>query len=332
MEHTNSRPGTGNARSFIKGTLFFLAAALITGQFAPAQNAPSRKVAITMDDLPVAAQSDYEVEQTIFGKLLPALEARHIPLIGFMNEGKLMTDGRLDTRKAAFLKAWLKAGFDLGNHTRSHLSLNKVQAAEFEQDVLAGETVLRELVEAAGKKLRYFRYPYLHTGRSQAVKDELDAFLSEHGYTQAPVTIDNSEWIFALAYEKANSSGDTEMMKRTGDEYIDYMRKKFEWFELKSRELFGREIAQVLLIHANRLNAEYFGELCAMIKARGYVFVSLDAALKDEAYMVRETFTGRGGISWIDRWAIAAGKTKKFFAGEPSVPQYIMKYAGVDSE
>ena len=243
-----------------------------------------------------------------------------------------MTDGRLDARKAAFLRAWLKAGFDLGNHTRSHLSLNRVPAAEFEQDVLAGEAVLRGLVEAAGKKLRYFRYPFLHTGRDLAVKDELDAFLSGHGYTQAPVTIDNSEWLLALAYEKAHGAGETEMMKRTGDEYIGYMRKKFEWYELKSRELFGREISQVLLIHANRLNAVYFRELCAMIKARGYAFVSLDEALKDEAYRVRETFTGASGISWIDRWALAAGKSREFFAGEPRIPEYIMKYAGVDSE
>jgi hypothetical protein len=69
-----------------------------------------------------------------------------------------------------------------------------------------------------------------------------------------------------------------------------------------------------------------------MIRNAGYEFINLDEALKDEAYKSPDTFTGRGGISWMDRWALTQGKTKDFFAGEPRTPEYIMKYAEVDSE
>jgi hypothetical protein len=164
------------------------------------------------------------------------------------------------------------------------------------------------------------------------IKHEIEKYLNELGYEIAPVTVDNSEWIFAAAYEKAFSADSTNQMRQVGKEYITYMNSKFEWYENKSDELFGRAIEHILLIHANRLNADYFDDLCAMIKSRGYMFVSLEEALKDEAYKTKDTFVKNNGISWIDRWALTAGKTKEFFTGEPRTPKYIMDIAGVDSE
>ena len=54
------------------------------------------------------------------------------------------------------------------------------------------------------------------------------------------------------------------------------MEAKFDYFERESRALFGREIPQVLLVHANGVNADRFGELAAMMRRRGYAFVTLD--------------------------------------------------------
>jgi len=293
-----------------------------------------RRVAITMDDLPVAAGSKYSFERQkeIFEKLISTLESQNVPIIGFVNESKLYTDGKLDEKKVGFLKLWLNAGFDLGNHTFSHRSANEIPVAEYEKDILDGEKVIRKLIEEREKKLKYFRHPFLHTGRSLEIKYEIEKFLSDNNYTIAPVTIDNSEWIFAAAYEKAFNSDSTKLMDKIGNEYIGYMKSKFEWYEKKSNELFEKEISQTLLIHANRLNADYLGKLCKMIHERGYQFVTLEEALKDELYKSKDTFIKAGGISWIDRWALTAGKTKEFFAGEPRTPDYIMKLAGVTSE
>jgi peptidoglycan/xylan/chitin deacetylase (PgdA/CDA1 family) len=298
------------------------------------QNNFVRKIAVTMDDLPIAASGKYsfEKQKEIFNKLISTLKSQGVPLIGFVNEGKLITAGNLDERKVGFLKSWLEAGFDLGNHTFSHKSANEVSVDEFEKDILAGEKVIMKLLDEKGKQLQYFRHPFLHTGKSLEIKNEIEKFLSERNYIIAPVTIDNSEWIFAAAYEKAFNADSAEQMKKIGAEYIDYMKAKFEWYEKKITELFGREISQTLLIHANRLNADYFNKLCGTIKQRGYQFVTLEEALKDGLYKSENTFIKNGGISWVDRWAITAGKTKEFFAGEPRTPEYIIKYAGVSSE
>ena len=104
---------------------------------------------------------------------------------------------------------------------------------------------------------------------------------------------------------------------------MEYMDRMFGYFEQQSGALFGREIPQTLLIHANRLNSVVIDELLTMISARGYRFVELDAALADSAYASPNTWTGNIVITWLHRWARAAGKGGDFFAGEPELPTFI---------
>ncbi|MFZ4622193.1 MAG: polysaccharide deacetylase, partial [Bacteroidota bacterium] len=96
--------------------------------------------------------------------------------------------------------------------------------------------------------------------------------------------------------------------------------------------LFHRQIRQILLIHANRLNGDYYWGLCQMICGDGYSFCTLEEALQDDAYRSPDAFYGGGGISWLDRWALTRGYKGKFFSAEPHVPQEIMDYAGVKYE
>ena len=65
------------------------------------------------------------------------------------------------------------------------------------------------------------------------------------------------------------------------------MESVVAFFEERSVEVVGREFPQVLLIHANQLNADLMPELLAMFRQRGYTFVTLDQALADAAYRAR---------------------------------------------
>ncbi|MFZ1978129.1 MAG: polysaccharide deacetylase-like protein, partial [Bacteroidota bacterium] len=157
-------------------------------------------------------------------------------------------------------------------------------------------------------------------------------FLKQHGYTVAPVTIDNGEWIFSAAFDKAYKRNDTAVMHRWGTSYIEYMHRKLKYWEGFSQKLFGRNIQHVLLIHSNRINSYYFRDLCRMIRAEGYSFTSLDSALHDPAYQTQDKYTGSWGISWLDHWAMTQQKPKSFYADEPRVPQEILDYTGIESE
>jgi peptidoglycan/xylan/chitin deacetylase (PgdA/CDA1 family) len=291
-------------------------------------------VAVTFDDLPVATTTwtDLPTQLKITSNLLRSVVANKVPAIGFVIEKKLFQDNELDEGRVELLQMWLDAGLELGNHTFSHLDLHQTMLPDYEQDILRGAALTSALMQKKGMNLRYFRHPFLHTGRSLEIQQDLDNFLTSHGYHVAPVTIDNSDWIFARAYDRATYDDDKELRRRIARAYIPYMEHKFDYFEKQSVALFGAEIKQVLLLHANALNADHFDELARMMRQRGYAFITLDEALQDKAYRSVDTFTGPGGISWLHRWAISQGKKGTFFAGEPLTPDFVMKEAGVKAE
>ena len=300
----------------------------------PAPAPPSRRVAVTFDDLPgvsVAGDGTAKPLDAMTARLVDAIVASGAPVIGFVNEGKLYSDERLDPARVAALRRWTDAGFELGNHTRDHVDLNTTDPYAFEDQIVRGEPVTKELLAERGKRLRFFRHPYLHTGRDLATRDQIAAFLAGRGYTVAPVTHDNSEWIFARAYSNAAVRNDRDLADRVAAAYVPYMEAKFDYFERQSKALFGREIPQVLLIHANSLNADAFPKLAAMIQSRGYRFVRLEEALQDEAYGSPDSYAGTGGITWLHRWALTRDKSL-VLANEPKTPKWVLEQARVESE
>ncbi len=300
-------------------TKFHLLIFILAAHYALAQ---TRQLCVTVDDLPtVAYGADNHAEIT--RKLIAHFQKYDIPAIGFVNESKLYEGGELRTREVSLLKAWLDGGYELGNHTFGHNSYHQVIFSDYTADVLKGAVVTPPLSKAAGLPWRYFRHPYLHIGKSQSAYDSLAVFLTKQGYTEAPVTIDNTDYLFAKAYAVAQRKGDTTLMQRIGTDYVTYMEAKVHFYEEASHKLFDREIPQVLLIHASLLNADYLNELAEMYQRNGYAFVSLPAALQDAAYQEKITKFGNYGISWIDRWALSRGVPKEFFAGDPATPAYI---------
>jgi peptidoglycan/xylan/chitin deacetylase (PgdA/CDA1 family) len=282
-----------------------------------------RTIAVTIDDLPAVRSRHLGAMRAITEKLLDQLARDEIPAVGFVNEAKLAVPGE-ESQRADLLEAWLVAGHDLGNHSYSHPWLYETGLDEFKADVIRGETVTSMLLEERGRRIRYFRHPRLNTGPNLETKLAFEAFLGERGYTVAPVTIDNDEYVYALAYFNATEDGDSTLMRRIGRDYVRYMAEVFEFYETLSRETLEREPAQVLLLHANRLNADYLHQLVEMIRDRGYGFVSLDAALEDPAYDLPDEYVGRMGLSWLMRWAITMGREP---GEQPDVPDWIMQTA-----
>ncbi|MEZ4826445.1 MAG: polysaccharide deacetylase family protein [Bacteroidia bacterium] len=252
-----------------------------------------------------------------------------MPAIGFILSTKSLEKWRSGKKTVDLLQMWLDAGMDLGNHAWSHMDYHTHDFEAFSADILKGEKITRPLVKASGRKYQYFRHPFLHTGNSPEKQKALQTFLKSNGYKEAPVTVDNSEWIYAQAYSNAIKSNDKQMMDSIGRSYVRYMEDKLAWYEQQSMKLFGREIRQILLIHANLINADYLDDLLEMMQNRGYKFVSLDEVLRDKAYKSESTFTGRGGISWLDRWALTQGYKGEFFKGEPTCPEFIQEVAGI---
>jgi peptidoglycan-N-acetylglucosamine deacetylase len=287
----------------------FLAAVLFATAAAAAP--PQRAVALTFDDIPGVAYPDPCNRKAVVAyneKLLATLRKHRAPALGLVTGGNTCR-GAIPLRPV--LDLWLDAGHDLGNHTFSHPDFNRTPLRDYEANIIRGETPLREALAARGKKLRYFRHPGLHTGDTPAKRAGLAAFLAKRGYVVAPVTFDNQEWVFANAYARTRS-------KKAADAYVPFMESTVEFFEKRTREVLGRDIPHVLLLHQNALNADRLDELLTMLERRGYRFITVDEALRDPAYRLPDGYTGPQGPSWIHRWGLAKGMPVVMEPREPA--------------
>jgi peptidoglycan/xylan/chitin deacetylase (PgdA/CDA1 family) len=287
-----------------------------------AQSPPQRGVAITIDDLPAASASAMNgteiLEMTT--KLLGTLRDQKIPVVGFVNERKLYKFGEVDDRIKA-LNMWLDYGFELGNHTFTHASLNRVGLKAWEEEIIRGETVTRLLLEQHNMQMRYFRHPYLDTGRDLETRRQAEAFLADRGYSIAPVTMDAWDWMYAGVYEDARRRGDTALEQQLVSSYFSYTNQVFDYYEKFSKELIGYEPKQILLLHGNWLEADHIGELLNLLRKRGYQFVTLQDALSDAAYSMPDDYIGEEGTNWIDHWAITRGHPP---LNTPVFPQWVI--------
>jgi peptidoglycan/xylan/chitin deacetylase (PgdA/CDA1 family) len=294
---------------------------LVAALWMVAAQAPVRQVAITIDDLPAGSSTMPATAITeMTTKLLTTLRDQKIPAVGFVNEKKLYRFGEVEERIHA-LHEWLDFGFDLGNHTFSHSSLNKVGLQAWEDDVVQGESVTRLLLAERNMKLRYFRHPFLDTGRDLQTRRQAEAFLTNRGYRIAPVTLDAWDWMFAGVYEDAKKRNDTSLQQQLTEAYLSYSNTMFEYTEQLAKQTIGYEPKQILLLHANQLEADHISDLLELLRKRGYRFITLEDALSDQAYGLPDTYVGEEGTGWIDHWAITQGKPPQ---GMPVFPQWVI--------
>ena len=189
---------------------------------------------------------------------------------------------------------------------------------------MKGEVITRAILEQRGKQLVWLRYPYLHSGITAEDHQSIVDLLHQRTYRVAPVTVDYADYTFAGAYTRELRRGNIDVAERIKQAYLDQVDVGFEYAERSSVELFGREIAQILLIHCNELNSVSLRESIARMRKRGYTFISLDEAMQDPAYERPDTFAGPGG-SWLSRSATVMGKklTPETTSTRPVVPKWI---------
>jgi peptidoglycan/xylan/chitin deacetylase (PgdA/CDA1 family) len=286
-------------RGLVPGLMFLALAA--------ASPAAAEDVAITFDDLPTLSlvdSTDYARETTAL--LLADLTRRHVPATGFVNEGKL--EGADRPARVALLSQWLDAGMDLGNHSYSHLSLTSTPVDAYIADVAKGETVTRALLAARGRAPRYYRHPYLETGATPEIRGRFEGWLADHGYKVAPVTMENSDWLFALPYDEAVLSGDIVYAMKVQAAYLAYTAQIVPWYRQAAYDVLGRRPAFVMLLHASRLNADSFDDIAGILSENDLRPVSLDKALADPAYGIADSYAGPDGDGWLTRWAMTLHK------------------------
>ena len=272
-----------------------------------------KQVAITVDDLPFVMELSLSDAQESTTKFLQTFKKHNVEALAFVNEQFVLDFGTVDAR-IEILNQWVKAGHELGNHTFSHPSFNETSLEDYTEDFIKGEAISKKL---NGKPLRYFRHPYLHTGNDSTKRFGFDDFLKNRNYEIAPVTVDSYDWYYNKVYTDALKAGNKKLAAEVGEEYVQHTLKCFDYFEKLALEVVGRPVKHIFLCHANRLNADYMEKVLARLKSEKYEFITLEEALKDEAYNRPVSIEASRGV-WLHRWRLTEGKKTELKAPERS--------------
>lgn len=284
--------------------LLFAGVLAATGMSAAAR---AEGVALTYDDLPGFALTDSTAyAKTTTDRLLRGIRRHHFQATGFVIGGQI--EGASHAAQRAMVIQWRDAGLVLGNHTNSHESLNKTPVADYIADVAKADTALRPILAAKGETPVWFRHPYLDTGTTAEDRKTFESWLAAHGYKVAPVTMENSDWMFALVYDDALLRHDKAKAERVKRAYLTYTEKCVKWYREAGLELLGRRPEFVFLLHATRLNADTVDDLAKILKRNHLRPEPLARAMADPAYRIVETRGNPDGDEWLSRWSLVLGK------------------------
>jgi peptidoglycan/xylan/chitin deacetylase (PgdA/CDA1 family) len=242
--------------------------------------AVAQQAALTFDDLPSHGPLPPGMTRLeLAKKIIATLQAANAPQVyGFVNAVKL----EQVPEDRAVLEAWRAAGFMLGNHGYTHMSLTSNSVEAFEKDIAANEPALRSLM---GKEdWHWFRYPFLWEGDTLEKRDAVRAYLKDHGYRVAQVTLDFEDYAWNGPYARCVAKNDQKSIEWLKSSYLSTAQQYIELDQKLSQMLFGRDIKHVFLLHLGGFQTVMLPQLLDLLKQKGFRFITLEEAESDPAY------------------------------------------------
>lgn len=281
--------------------------ALLLAPFLQAQS-----LALSFDDGP---SLDQHVMLDAAGKnqaILAALEAAKVHSVLFACGHKCLEspEGR------ALVKAWGDAGHRVANHSYAHASFGvKTATVEaFETDLLKNEALMQDLPGFT----RWFRFPYLKEGDTAPKRDGVRTFLKAKGYRNGAVSIDASDWYYDQRLQARLAKDPKADLAPYRKVYLEHLWDRATYYNGLSRQILGRDMSHVILLHHNLVNALFLPDVIQMFRAKGWVIISPAEAYEDPVYQIQPKALP-AGESLL--WSLA--KERKFkelrFPGEDDV-------------
>ena len=237
-------------------------------------------VALTFDDLPAAGSLPPDTNWSkIAATLTSELKASHLEgAYGFVNAVHMENDA--DAQQA--LRIWVDAGMNIGNHTWSHLSLTTNTVEAFEHEIALNEPALAQY--AGTRDWHWFRYPYLAEGDTLEKRNAVRAYLKEHGYRVAQVTLSFDDYAWNDAYGRCSAKADTAAIDWLKQSYLEDAAEYIKLGREEEHIAFGHEIPNVLLLHAMAFTTLMLPDLVDLLRKQGFRFAALPKVERDRAY------------------------------------------------
>lgn len=261
----------------------------------------AQQIALTFDDLPENGELPPHVTRLqIARSILATLKREKMPPIyGFVNAVSFEDA----PEEISFLKAWRAAGQPLGNHTYSHASLTADTVAQYETEIAKDEPVLKRMM--GSQDWRWFRYPYLSEGETLEKRDAIRSYLEQKEYKIAQVSLDFKDYLWTDAYVRCAQKHNAKEMQAMEQGYLAAADQAITVFRRGTQALYGHDIPYVMLLHVGALDAKMLPRLIALLRQRGFTFVTLPEAMSNPAYKENPNVALADGVPFQEQVAIA---------------------------
>ncbi|GAB5519194.1 MAG: hypothetical protein RhofKO_14450 [Rhodothermales bacterium] len=264
---------------------------------APVDRGP-KEITVTLDDAPLMRYYTHPSpwhRTLVVDSLMNAVQRFSAPTTVFAIGNTVNEPGGRQ-----LLDLFLQRGAMLGNHTMSHPNFAEISQDQARMEITGAQAVLEPIAQGYGQQVRYFRFPQLSEGASIEQRNQYQQMLAANDLTNARVTISTDDWRYDAEYTELELAGEWEERYEVGQRYMQHIRDSIALWERTADELTGRNIRHVMLLHANRINRDYLGQILAELQAAGYTFISLDRAYQDPIYQQEATWTSPNGTSFLE--------------------------------
>jgi peptidoglycan-N-acetylglucosamine deacetylase len=240
--------------------VFFSPRFLFAGEIALSFDDCPRKVSLLMTGMARAK------------KLVAELKKENVQQVVFFCNSPSRSEDGLQR-----IGVFANAGHLIANHSANHSDVYTTPIEEFTKGIDEADKELKGFPNFR----KWFRFPYLHEGKTPSDVEAVRNHLSKIGYINGYVTVDTQDWYMNELLVKGVNAGKNFHLDRLCETYKDMLVDEALFFDNMSLRALGRSVKHVMLLHETDLNALCIGEVVRGLRKKGWNIISPDVAYQD---------------------------------------------------
>ncbi|HWP42784.1 MAG TPA: hypothetical protein VNO14_06090 [Blastocatellia bacterium] len=215
-----------------------------------------------------------------FDRLLSALKQNEMPpTVSFVSAPSL---------DPVIAERWVRSGNLIGSLAKKKFKGLKKDIQVIIDHIMQNDAPLAPYWRMQRSNQRYIRFPKLKTARDPQMREDLESFLKSRRYVEAPATIDARDSRFSQIYCASLERNEAPCASLVKQHFKSFLLDTSIRARKAARKLAGREIKHILMIRANQFSIDILAELLAWYRGLGVRFITLEEALSDPFYSLRD--------------------------------------------
>lgn len=244
-----------------------------------------KRIALTFDDSPMASKYfNHNVDKA--NALMSKLLCAGAPRVGFF-----AISSHINNLGDEELRVYESAGHVIFNHSHSHSGLSKSDTLQYIEDIKTADKILRQY----NAFRPWYRFPYLDYGKNKQQSDQVFDALKRMGYKDGYVTISTHDWYANSLYHKYFKHWKSEEFSK---KYVDMLAHRIEFqYYLQVRCNFMYPV-NIVLLHANDINALFIGRVLERLKQKGWEIVDVETAYAENERYIQHHHTPKNRLMY----------------------------------